>query len=123
MALNNEGVTVSINANKLPSGYSKPSITTFSDYEYKQTEKVFAIAKSGVENASEVTTFEAIVTQLATDVGTAISADYDTTLNTVDVYTDLKSVTTNATVGDVLYTTGAVNYKCLVDVYIKTTVI
>ena len=119
MALTNNGTVVQVNNNKIPSGYTKPSVTTFADVESKYKNREITIAKAGVENANEVTTFTAIIAAITTAVGVLITADYDVT-NTVDAYAIVKDITTNASVGDELYTNVAVNYICNVDIFIKT---
>lgn len=118
MALNNRGTIVDINSGELPSGYTKPSVTTMTE-EYKRNE-ILSIAKSGVDDPDDVTTFEALVTQINTDVSAIATADYDTVGLTVDVYTRLKVVTTNANLLGVLYTDGVVNYLCTIEIYIAT---
>lgn len=120
MALSNKGTVVSINDNKIPTGYTKPTVVTFDDSESKYINREISIAKSGVENAVEVTTFTALVAAITAAVTALITADYDISGNTVDVYTNAKDIITNASVGSVLYTDGAVNYLCTVDIFVKT---
>lgn len=119
MALTNNGSVVEVNDNKIPSGYTKPTVTTFDDDESKYVNRSISVAKSGVENANEVTTFTAIIAAITTAVSALITADYDVT-NTVAAYAVVKDIVSNAKVGDVLYTTGVVNYVCTVDIFIKT---
>lgn len=120
MALTNNGTKVSISASELPSGYTKPTVTEFDDYENTYTSRTITITKSTVENATASTTFSNLVTQLNTDIETLINADFDTTGNTVTVWSNLRSVSTNNSLSGVLYTNGALSYNCLVDIFIKT---
>ena len=120
MALTHNGTKVNIAAAKLPSGYSKPSVTEFSDYEMKYDSRTFTIAKSGVENATAVTTMENLITQLNTDIETLLAADIDTTGLTVTSWAELRSLNTNNTLDGVFFTNGALSYVMVVDVYVKT---
>ena len=120
MALSNKGTVVNVNNNKIPSGYTKPVVATFDDAESIYINRSISIAKAGVENANEVTTFTAIIAAITTAVTALITADYDIAGNTVDVYASVKDITTNASVGVDLYTDGAINYLCTVDIFVKT---
>ena len=120
MALTHNGTRVDVAAALLPSDYTKPAVTTFTDHEAVYESRSFSIAKAGVENADKATTVGAIITQLNTDIETLLDADVDTTGLTVTSYAVLKSISTNANLAGVLYTDGAVSYVCLVDVYYKT---
>ena len=120
MALTNNGTVVLVNDNKIPTGYTKPTVTTFDDQESKYVNRSITIAKSGVENSDELVTFAAIVAAVTAAVDTLINADYDVAGNTITVYSNLKDIITNASVGNVLYTDGVVNYLCTVDIFIKT---
>lgn len=120
MALSNKGTVVNVNNNKIPSGYTKPTVATFDDSENSYVNREISVAKAGVENANEVTTFTAIVAAITAAVTALITADFDIAGNTVDVYASVKDITTNAKVGDDLYTNGAVNYLCTVDIFVKT---
>lgn len=119
MALTNNGTVVSVNKNKIPTGYTKPTVTTFADHESKYDDREITIAKSGVENSDELVTFAAIIAAITDAVTTLISDDYDVT-NTVTAYGVVKDITTNAKNGEELYTNVAVNYICTVDIFIKT---
>jgi hypothetical protein len=120
MALTNNGTVVNVISSKIPSGYTKPSVTTFTDYESTYPDRVITVAKSSVENADEVVTFTALIAAITTAVTTLIEADYDETANTIEAYAIVKDIQTNNSVGNVLYTNGALNYICTVDIYIKT---
>ena len=118
--LTHNGTVVSIPAAELPSGYSKPAVTEFSDYEQKYTSRTMTIVKAGVDEATALATFTALMVQLNTDIETLLSADFTIASLTVTSYAVLKSVTTNANLAGVLYTTGAVNYVLTVDIFVKT---
>ena len=118
MALTHNGTAVLIS--DVPSGYTRPTVSKFTDSESKYINREISIAKSGVENATESVTFTAIITALNTAIETLINADYNTSGLTVTSYANLTALTTNAILGSVLYTNGAVNYLCVVDIFIKT---
>lgn len=121
MALNFEGVEVTINPNLLPAGYTPPTVTTFSDdNEGKYINRTFSVPKAGVENASDVTTFTALVAQLVTDATTLLSDELDVT-KTIDAFARLTKVTTNAAAANTgaFYTSTAVSYVCTMTVRYK----
>ena len=120
MALVNNGTKVSVHSSLIPAGYEKPAYTPFEDQEYSSSEMVLSIAKSGVEDADETTTFADILAALIVLIEAKISADYDTTGMTITIWIDWKAVITNAINGSVLYTNGAVNYECTVIIHIKS---
>jgi len=120
MALTHNGTRVDVPAAELPAGYTKPSVTTFSDHEMKYLSRSIEIAKGDVENATATTTMTAIIAALNTAIETLLGADFDETANDVDSYAVLKSLSTNMTKTGVLFTNGAVNYVCVVDIYVKS---
>jgi len=120
MALTNNGTAVYLTDSYLPSGYTKPTVTKFVDPEYVSRDIVVTIAKSGVENATAATTFANLVTAITAAVSAIITADYNVTGLTVTAFANLKIVTTNNELQGVLYTNGALNYLCTVDIFVKT---
>ncbi|MCK9281352.1 MAG: hypothetical protein M0P71_12075 [Melioribacteraceae bacterium] len=120
MALTNNGTAVFILDSYLPAGYSKPVVTKVANAEYKYSDAVFSIAKSGVENATAATTFTNLVAALTVAISAMITDDFDTVGLTVSAYANLKVVTTNHNLSGVLYTNGAINYVCTVDYFVKT---
>ena len=119
MALVSNGVVNNVNSSDLPSGFTKASVTTFSDYEYQTSNQVVTVVKSTVENATDDTTVTAIVAAIKTALDTQIGADYDDTANTVTYFSIWKSYTTNFTVATELFTNVALNYLCTVDIFVK----
>jgi len=120
MALTFNGVAVTVPSPDLPSGYSRPAVTDFDDYELQYLDREFTVAKAGVENASETVTFAAIRSALDTAIQALISADVDVTGLTVTAYANWKIIATNFSNGSVKYTDGAINYVCTCDIFIKT---
>lgn len=120
MALTHNGTRIDVNPNSIPTGYTKPTISTFDDWESNYDQRVFTIAKAGVENAVDDVTFTALVAQLNTDIEILINADYDTGVLTVTSWAKATIFKTNNDLDGVLYTNGALNYLVTVTIYIKT---
>ena len=87
MALVNNGIDMKLIGAMIPTGYTDTPATKFTDQEYQTYSLTLAIAKSGVENANKVTTFTNLRTALNTAIETLINSDFDTTANTVTIYT------------------------------------
>jgi hypothetical protein len=123
MALTYNGTSVEIPAAQLPTGYVKPVVTKFSDYEYR-SEVTLNVLKSTVDNATETTTFANILTDgtigLNKQVSDILTADLDTVGNTVDAYAELRSIGTNMVLTGGLYTDAATSYVCSVPIFAKT---
>ena len=121
MALNFNGVKVSVADSVLPDGYSKPEVTEFDDQEYDRVE-ILTVAKSTVEDPDDDTTVNAIRTALDTQIQAIITADYDTVTLTVDAWADWTILQTNFNKSGVKFTDGAINFLCTCITYIKTSV-
>lgn len=109
----------------MPSGYTKPNVATFSDYEYVRT-ITLNVLKATVEAATASATMTAIFNNATVGINKQIvdiiAADYLATA-AVTTYGSLVHLTTNVEVGnfsDPTYlTNAAVNYKCVVKIYVK----
>ena len=125
MAITNNGTKNSLPAGQIPSGYTRPTITTFTDWEYKRT-LTLSVLKSTVENATASTTMTNIFNNatigLDKQVIDIIAADYLATA-TVTTYADLTALTTNivsVASGDGTWMTDtAVSYVATVILYVK----
>lgn len=118
MAITNNGTKVSVRSGDIPSGYTKPTITEFADYEYINSIDV-VLDKATIDEADPVVTFTALVAAITSAVTARITTDYIGT-NTVDIWTDFKTVKTNLTSNDAIYKADAPTYVCGVDIFIKT---
>jgi len=125
MPIINNGTKNSLLASDLPSGYTRPTVTTFADWQYKRT-VTLSVLKATVENATASTTMVNIlanatigITKQVLDIVTAAF----TAVPTATVYADLTNLTNNISpivgTGDYLKNT-AVSYQCTVDIYIKS---
>jgi hypothetical protein len=123
MAIVNRGIRVNVDSDLLPVGYTKPTVTTFADYEYVKKNVLLTIDKASVDDAVAATTMTALVAALVTAMAADVDVDFDIVANTVTIYGTLEEITTNFNLAGVLYTTGSVNYIGRVTIYIKTVVI
>ena len=123
MAITNNGTKVSIPTDKLPSGYTLPTVTTFSDYEYYRTETL-EVDRATVYSATKTTTMTNIlgnatigITKQVTDL---VTADFDAT-NTVSIWAEIYDINSNLQVsqsGD-FYSNVDDTFVCNVRVYVK----
>jgi hypothetical protein len=123
MAITNNGTSVSIPTDKLPSGYTRPTVTTFTDYEYLRT-ATLNVDRATVYSATKTTTMAQIlsngtigVTKQVTDL---VTDDFDAT-GTIAIWTDLYDIDTNLKVsqtGD-FYGNGDDDFVCYVRIYVK----
>ena len=124
MALTHNGVKNSLPSAQLPSGYTRPTVTTFSDHEYAFTLNL-TVDKATVDNATASTTMAKIIGDasigLDKQIEDIITNDFDVT-NTVTAWSDWTALSNNFTdttgAGDFL-TTATCDYECTVKVYVK----
>lgn len=124
MAHTNNGTKVSAPDEQLPSTYTKPTITTFTDHEHVRR-VTFSVAKATVEHATANTTMANIignasigVTKQVTDF---LAAEYISSL-TLTAYADIVAITDNSlpqSTGN-FFKNAAAAYLVTVDIYIKT---
>ena len=125
MALTNNGTVVNLPASRIPSGYTLPTVSTFTDYEYESKDVVLSVLKSTVENATETTTLTNILTNatigINKQVSDLITADADVS-NTVTAYAELKMIDSNqaASGSNDFYNDTAMSYQCTVRFYWKS---
>lgn len=120
MALTNAGTAVYLVDGLLPAGYTRPTVTKFTDHECKYEDVVLTIGKTGVDEAAAADTFTALVAAVTAAVTAYVTADFNVSGLTVNCYANLKEIATNFNLSGVLYTTGAINYLCKVDIFVKT---
>ena len=122
--LTNAGTTNTL-AN-VPTGYTRPTVSTFTDWEWKQT-VVLTVLKATVDEATAVATMAAIISNgtigITFQVSALVTAAFDVAGATVTAYADWRGLTNNyasaSTAGDHLKST-ACSYSCTVDIYVKT---
>ena len=125
MAITNNGTVNSLTVNQIPSGYTRPTVTQFTDFEYKRTLDL-TVLKSTVENVSASVTMTNIIgngsvgiTKQVTDI---LAGDYLASA-TVTAYADWIGLSNNYSNldanGDFLKST-ANSYQCEVILYVKT---
>lgn len=118
MAISNLGAINELPTSQLPSGYTKPVVATFSNYEYVRS-ITLNVLKATVETSSAATTMAAIFNNATVGINKQIvdiiAADYLATA-AVTTYGSLQALSLNT---DDYLTNAAVNYKCVVKIYVK----
>ena len=125
MAVTNNGTKVLIEAAKLPVGYTKPVVTTFTDAEYIGNISL-NVLKSSVENADPVLTMQNILSNATVGVNKQITdkvtADFIGTNNTT-VFSELLEITNNQQRDDSGFFTNVANsFVCKVRFHVKSAV-
>ena len=125
MAITNNGTVNNLPAAQLPSGYTLPVVTTFSDYQYVRTLNL-TILKATVENATPSTTMTNIITNgtigVNKQVQDIIAAAFISS-ETVTTYASLDSLSTNQSQNsddEVWLDNIAQSYTATVKLYIKS---
>jgi hypothetical protein len=124
-AITNNGTKNSLPSSQLPSGYTRPTVTTFSDYKYTRVLTI-NVSKDSVQSATASTTMTNIFTHANVGINHQITAILTADFNgssTVSAYADLIELTTNqkdVSGTSVALTNTAVSYVCKVILYIKT---
>lgn len=124
MSTTNNGTRNRLPGSSLPSGYSRPSVTTFTDYEWT-SKQTLSVLKATVDETDPDDTMQAIIangtigiSKQVDDIMTAMGADAVTTT----VYTDWNGLSNNYVSpsggGDHLTDTAA-SYACTVTIYAK----
>lgn len=124
MAITNNGTQNLLSEGDLPAGYSRPSITTFTDFVYQATYN-FTVLKATVENATPATTMTNIIDNgtigIDKQIDDIIAADYLASA-TVTHYQDWTNISNNFSDvnGKGAYlTNAAASYQVTVKLYLK----
>lgn len=125
MAITNNGTKNSLPSVKIPDGYTLPTVTEFTDFEYQRT-LTLSVLKSTVEDSDPATTMANIFNDasigLDKQITDIVAADYLASA-TVTTYAELTALTTNISVvssGEGTWLTDtAVSYVATVKLYVK----
>ena len=123
MAITNNGTKNSLSSELLPSGYTRPTVTEISDYDYV-SELTLQVDKVTVDNATKATTLTNIIAQatvgITAQIDAILAADYLATA-TVTAYTDFYKIGSNIEVNTTsdFYNADLVTYTCYVRLYVK----
>lgn len=124
MATTNNGTKNSLDSGQIPSGYSRPSVTTFTDYEFTST-RTLTVLKATVDESTATVTMAAIIangtiglTKQVDDIMTAMGADTVTT-TVYAIWTGLTNNFANTVGSGDHLTTAAMSYSCTVTIYAK----
>lgn len=124
MAITNNGTVNSLDSSLLPSGYTRPTVTTFTDHMY-QYDVTLEVDKVTADNATKSTTMTNIIdvasVGITAQVDAIIAADFIAT-RTVTSYTDFWDLSSNVSVNTTsdFLNADLVTYTCKVRIYIKT---
>lgn len=125
MALTNAGTLVQLPSSRIPSGYTLPTVSSFSDWEYESSERTLSVLKSTVENSNKATTLANILANatigINKQVTDLVNAEFDVT-NTVTCYAVLTGIDSNqaASGSTDFYNDTAMSYSCKVKFYVKS---
>lgn len=125
MAISNSGTANELSENDVPAGYSRPSVTKFTDWTYKQTLSL-TVLKATVHNSDPKVTMANIISNgtigITKQINDIIAADWIAS-ETVTHYTDWTNISNNFSnvngAGDYLTDTAA-SYQVTVTTYIKS---
>jgi|TARA_R100000750_G_C2278470_1_gene70258 hypothetical protein len=124
MAITNNGAANSLPASQLPSGYTRPTVTTFADWEYKRTLSL-SVLKATVENATRSTTMtnirENATVGINKQIVDIIAADFlaSATVTTYGDWTGLSNNFVDVTGTGTALADTAASYTCTVILYVK----
>ena len=125
MALTNAGTLVQLPSSRIPSGYTLPTVSSFTDWEYESSERTLTVLKSTVQNSDRATTLANILANATIGINKQVSdlvtAEFDVT-NTVTCYAVLTGIDSNvaASGSNDFYTDTAMSYSCTVKFYVKS---
>lgn len=126
MAVVFNGTKNSLPSSQIPEGYTRPEVTTFTDYEYTST-KVIEVDKGTVDNADPAVTMANIIDQVTEGLNDKIEAllgeDFDDSANVITAYADLTALRNNMQSmlkDSPVYTTADLKFQATVKIYIKT---
>ena len=125
MAITNNGATNALPDSQIPTGYTRPTVTTFADWQY-QRKLTLSVLKATVENATPATTMTNIrengTVGINKQIIDIVAADYvaSETVTTFAVWNKLtNNYADTSSSGDFLTDTAA-SYTCTVTLYVKS---
>jgi len=124
MAITNNGTVNSLPAAQLPSGYTRPTVTTFTDWEYQRA-ITLTVLKATVENATRSTTMTNIIGDgtigLTKQIDDILANDFESS-STITAYLNWTGLSNNFVdvtgTGTALADTAA-SYTCACTLYVK----
>ena len=118
MALVANNTKISIPTGKLPAGYTDTAGVNLASSQPSYSDEAFTVAKSTVEAAVKVTTFDALRVALEALVAARLTADDIGTVKTANYNIDWKQIEDNQQFVNDFYNDTVQNYICTVDIYI-----
>lgn len=124
MAITNNGTQNLLPNTQIPSGYTRPTISTFADFQYKQTIQL-SVLKATVEDSTKSTTmtniFDEAAIGLDKQVADIVNNDYDAT-NTVTSFANATAAGSNeapTTTGSDWLNDTSTSFTFTVDIFVK----
>lgn len=125
MALTNAGTLVQLPTSRIPTDYTLPTVSSFTDWEYESSERTLSVLKATVQDSDKATTLANILSNatigINKQVTDLVTAEFDTSA-TVTCYTVLTGIDSNqaASSASDFYTDTAMSYTCTVKFYVKS---
>lgn len=125
MAITNNGAVNNLPESQIPSGYSRPEVTTFTDSQYTRVLSL-SVLKATVENATRSITMtnirEDATVGINKQIVDIIAADFvaSETVTTYARWTELDNNFTDISGTSTVMTDTAASYVCTVILYIKS---
>ena len=123
MALAAQATKISLDATKIPSGFTDPGGSNLSSSQPSYENLSLSIAKATVEDATKATTFDQIRDDVAIgiekQVADILTNDMDVAVATITYNIDWKDIRNNQIFPEEFYSDVAAVYIATVDVYIN----
>lgn len=125
MPLTNAGTLVKLPTSRIPTDYTLPTVSSFTDWEYESSERTLTVLKATVQDSDKATTLANILANatigINKQVTDLVTAEFDTTAD-VTCYAVLTGIDSNvaASASNDFYTDTAMSYLCTVKFYVKS---
>ena len=123
MAIVNNGTVNSLPESQIPEGYTRPTVTLVTDFDYEST-LTLTVLKATVENATDATTMTNIIDDavigITKQIDDILAADFLGTA-TVTAHAELTEISNNiipVKTSD-FYNDTAVSFTCTVKLFVK----
>lgn len=130
MSIVSKGTKITLTpSNKIPDGFTPPSVEAFKDYRYSAVRRTLQVPKSDVEDSDPVTTLTNIIQDntvgIEKQITDMLTADWGgSNPNTIDFWVHLMGLTLNVIPPDKtsdFLNNSAVVYECDTITYIRVT--
>lgn len=119
MAITLNGTLNGLPPDRLPVGYTPPTVTVISDYHWRYDLQIPLVFSTTATTSNQVTTMTAIVSGTNTAVSAILAADYLSTA-TVTAYAIINDLNTNLNPASTTYLTNVTpSYLVSVTIFVK----